>query len=280
MDQREPQSTADGLRPRPPKASGQLASLDEMWNRAVQASIGNFDDASAEYLAKVVYSLVAFSLLMFSVGAFVGVRGGLFLSPEVHLLEILVIFSCYLYILLGHPRHQGLKFAALTCCSSLFGHSYSGLLSHTVDLDPFLPLQAAIISSIVFLFFSAIALWAPRKTFAFLGSILCAASLLMFVLGLIQVCSGYSSSLFVLLQPYLLVFLTIGFILFDTQAILERFEEHEELADPVRDSAILFVDAIKLFVNVLVILARRQEERERRRREERGGKDGPRTAAK
>lgn len=70
--------------------------------------------------------------------------------------------------------------------------------------------------------------------------------------------------LLLLLCRYLGLLVFAGYILFDTQLIIERASAGQ--MDQIQHALDLFVDALSIFVRVLVILMKNTEEREKRRR--------------
>lgn len=63
--------------------------------------------------------------------------------------------------------------------------------------------------------------------------------------------------------------LFVGFVLFDTQMIIERADRGDK--DYVKHSLDLFVDFVAIFVRLLAILARNSSEKSERERKERRG---------
>ncbi|GJD06054.1 Probable Bax inhibitor 1 [Galdieria sulphuraria] len=121
------------------------------------------------------------------------------------------------------------------------------LIEVALETDPSIFLTAVSGTAVVFLCFSGAAIVAERKSYLFLGGFL-------------------SSSLSVLLYVGLFVF--TGYVLYDTQLIIEK--AYHGSSDVVTDAVMLFFDVLAIFVRILIILMKnfqKNEEKERRKHE-------------
>lgn len=108
----------------------------------------------------------------------------------------------------------------------------------------------------VFLCFTAAALLARRRSYLFLGGALSSAVTLLLILQLGARLIGGGAALFQV-ELYAGLLLFMGYVLFDSQAIVERAARGAR--DFVGDALTLFVDVAALFTRLLVILLRNSQ---------------------
>lgn len=129
--------------------------------------------------------------------------------------------------------------------------------------------QAALISTmLIFGSFTASALYAPRRSFLYLGGVLIAVTLILLFMGFVQLFLGSGSALASAAwtaELYLGLFLFSAYVAFDTQAMIERSEASSEYSsDSVQPAADLFTNVVQIFVRMLIIMSRNREEEDRK----------------
>ena len=118
------------------------------------------------------------------------------------------------------------------------------LLNVAVEINPALITEAFLGASVVFACFSLSALFAPRGQYLYLGGILSSILSILLVMSAINILSD-------LVRVYVGLFITCGFILFDTQNIIEKVKSNDE--DYVVHAVDLFLDFITLYIYSLII---------------------------
>jgi len=149
----------------------------------------------------------------------------------------------------GLPRRVWMLFALGVCQ----GASIGPLVELAIYMDPTIILMAFILTANIFVCFSLTALYIPhRSTFAF-ASIL--SSSLSFLV-LISFFSLFFPSVWAYkIQLYLGLAIFSGYILFDTQKMIDRAESGRVNGDVYVDDALeLFTNLIAVFIRVLIIL--------------------------
>ncbi|GBG30595.1 Bax inhibitor 1 [Hondaea fermentalgiana] len=136
------------------------------------------------------------------------------------------------------------------------------LVEFALDIDPALPLTAMLITLVVFVGFSVAALYAEKRSMLYLGGTLYSA---LGMLTTLTMANFFLQSPFVhTLQIYGGLIVFCGYVSFDTQLILAKFEAGDR--DYVSHAMVLFVDMMAIFTRVLVVLLRNDKDRNRRRR--------------
>lgn len=118
----------------------------------------------------------------------------------------------------------------------------------------------------VFACFSAAALLTQRRSYLYLGGLLSSAVSLFMTMRFATWIFGGRALLFEA-ELYLGLLMFCGYVLFDTQVIVEKAANG--VKDHVKDALSLFVDAIAIFVRVVVVLLRNAEKREAEQRNKR-----------
>jgi len=134
----------------------------------------------------------------------------------------------------------------------LKGCTLGPMIGYVLDLDPSIIVSAFSGTVAVFACFSGSALLAERRSALYLGGFLGSALSLLFWLSFLNL--FFWSSWIYTLQLYggLLVF--CGFVIFDTQLIIEKASMGSK--DYVTHSLELFLDFVNIFVRLVAILSK------------------------
>eukprot|EP00019_Armaparvus_languidus_P012063 CAMPEP_0168579592 /NCGR_PEP_ID=MMETSP0420-20121227/311_1 /TAXON_ID=498008 /ORGANISM="Pessonella sp." /LENGTH=164 /DNA_ID=CAMNT_0008613583 /DNA_START=274 /DNA_END=768 /DNA_ORIENTATION=- len=161
------------------------------------------------------------------------------------------------------PTEENLtkRFATLTAFGFLKGCSIGPLVSQVLHQDSSIVMTALLGTSVVFASFSAAALFAKRRSYLYLGGFLGSCLSLLFWGGLINM--FFRSTMFFNVQLYLGLLMFCGYVIFDTQLIVEKAAQGDN--DFLGHSLKLFVDFIAIFVRLLIILSRNSEKKRERR---------------
>jgi len=156
-------------------------------------------------------------------------------TPQTHILNL--------------PRRVWMV-AALGVCQ---GASIGPLIQLALYIEPQILLTALTLTANLFVCFTLTALYIPRRsTFAF-ASIL--SSSLSFLVLISFLSLFFPSVWFYKIQLYLGLLVFSGYILFDTQQVINRAENGHVGGDIYVDDAVqLFTNLVAVFVRILIIL--------------------------
>ena len=148
---------------------------------------------------------------------------------------------------------------------ALKGMSIGSIVESSLYLDPAIPLIAFVGTVVVFACFSLSALLAKRRSYLYISGFLSSAMSLMFWMSLANM--WFRSAAMYNLQIYGGLLLFSGYVIVDTQMIVEKAENGER--DYLWHAAELFTDFVALFVRILIILMRNAQNGRKRRDEDR-----------
>lgn len=203
--------------------------------------------------------------------AFVAAALGVYVHTLLHIGGLLTSlgFIGATIMLMNTPAiasNESKRWNLLMAAAFLQGASAGTLIETVLYFDPSILVTAFLGSVAVFASFSGAALLAKRREFMFLGGLLSSAVSTMLTLQFFSMLFGGAHFRY-LLEIYGGLILFSGYVIFDTQLIVEKAERGD--MDYVKHSLDLFVDFAALFLRILVILTQKaadKEEKERRRR--------------
>jgi len=145
--------------------------------------------------------------------------------------------------------------------TALFTGIYlSPLINLAMHIDPQIVITAFMLTTVVFVCFSLSALLTQKRTYLYLGGFLSAGTSIMFLLALMNL-FGRSQLIFNV-NLYLGLALACGYILYDTQLIVERAANGD--MNYVKHALHLFIDLVDLFVRILIILIKNSQKKEKK----------------
>lgn len=160
-------------------------------------------------------------------------------------------------LLLATPDDNGkklqLRIGYLLGFSTLSGMGMGPLLEHVIRVDPSIIITALIGTSLVFVSFSVCALLAERGKWLYLGGTLMTLLSALMILTFANLFFG--STLLWQAHLYLGLAAMCGFVLYDTQLIVEKRRMGSK--DFVTHSLDLFVDFIGIFRRLAIILTQK-----------------------
>ncbi|PZC84451.1 bax inhibitor 1 [Helicoverpa armigera] len=143
------------------------------------------------------------------------------------------------------------------------GMSLGPLLEYVSFVDPSIIVTALLGSTLVFVCFSIAAMLADRGSWLFLGGTLMTLLTSMSLMTLVNI--FMQSHFLYQAHLYLGLMLMCGFVLFDTQLIIEKRRMGSK--DFVQHALELFIDFIGMFRRLLIILSQKEEQNRRRKRD-------------
>jgi len=237
--------------------SGSLFSsrvkFDQLFNNA------DLDNNIRSHLAKV-YATLGMTLMSAAVGVIAHIQWNLG--------GILSTIACVaVMIYLGMTR-QKLDMTSRLGLIALFGFlkgvTIGPLMVLAIAIDPSVIVTAFLGTATVFVCFTMAALLAKRRYWLYLGGILSSALSAML---LMSVFSMFVQSQFVhSIHLYLGLLVFCGYILFDTQVIIEKVSAGEN--DYVWHAVELFIDFVAVFVRLVIILLENTGDKKKKRRDD------------
>mmetsp|Transcript_24424 Transcript_24424/g.58876 ORF Transcript_24424/g.58876 Transcript_24424/m.58876 type:complete len:247 (+) Transcript_24424:255-995(+) len=175
--------------------------------------------------------------------AAMGAFGGLF---------VMIAMSCI------DKSKTSLRTALMIGFGFLEGVSLTPLLKLAVVVDERIIATAFLGTASIFLCFSLAALTSKRRSFLYLGGILGSTLTILILSSLINMFLG--SALLFNLELYVGLAVFVGYILFDTQVIIEAAEKGND--DYVWHAMKLFIDLVGIFIRILIILIKMNQKKQ------------------
>lgn len=171
-----------------------------------------------------------------------------------------LITSIWLGLTELNAATQRTCFALLSVNALFIGIYISPLISLAVQIDPQIVMTAVMAASLIFACFSLSALYAKRRTYLYLGGLLGAGVSFMIMLSFMNI--FLRSQLIFNIHLYLGLAIACGYVLFDTQLIVERANSGD--MNYVKHSLLLFIDLVDIFVRILIILMKNSEQKKQK----------------
>jgi len=155
------------------------------------------------------------------------------------------------------------RLAVIACFGLFKGMSLGPLMQHTLHVDPSIIVTAFLATTTIFVCFTVSALFARRRSYLYLGGVLSSAMTAMFLLAVV---SMFTANPFVRsIHLYLGLFIFCGYILFDTQVIIEKVSAGDN--DYVWHAVELFIDFVAIFVRIVIILLEQSESSSKKKKD-------------
>lgn len=209
---------------------------------------------------KNVYACLTMSTVAAGVGAYVHMYTQLLSAG---LLTVLGSMGL-LMALMATPdngKNRRLRLGYLLGFAFFSGMGMGPLLETVVDIDPSIIMTALIGTIVIFSSFSLSAMFAERGKYLYLGGTLMTLLSSLLFLSLANIFFG--SYLIFQAHLYLGLLLMCGFILYDTQLIIEKRRNGDK--DFVAHSVDLFIDFIGVFRRLVIILTQKEQQKRNRR---------------
>jgi len=158
-----------------------------------------------------------------------------------------------------------MRLASVAAFGLFKGMSLGPLLQHVMHIDPTIIVTAFLGTALVFGCFSVMAMYSKRRQHLYLGGLLSSAISFLFLLSVIGM--FYNSSLIRSANLYLGLIVFCGYVLYDTQVIIEKV--HNGSDDYMWHAVELFVDFVAIFVRLVIMLldnANKQEDKKKNKR--------------
>eukprot|EP01120_Amphizonella_sp_Union-15-10_P004010 TRINITY_DN1449_c0_g1_i4.p1 TRINITY_DN1449_c0_g1~~TRINITY_DN1449_c0_g1_i4.p1 ORF type:complete len:240 (-),score=32.33 TRINITY_DN1449_c0_g1_i4:88-807(-) len=207
-----------------------------------------------------VYTTLVALLVVASLGSFVHL-----FRPFGGIVTALVGLGLISYLsLIPHNSSNVVKRLGVLLSFGFFeGASIGPLLERVLSFEggSKIIFSALLGTSIIFMCFSLSALFAQRRSFLFLASLVYSGLSCLVFVGTLNL--FFASTFLMNISLYLGLMVFCGFIIFDTQIIIEKADAGN--SDFIWDALELFLDFVQVFVRVLIILTKKNSKEESRR---------------
>lgn len=211
---------------------------------------------------KNVYACLAMSTMAAAVGASIHLFTNILQAGFMSAIGALIFFG----LLLATPDDQGklmkLRIGYLLGFTTLSGVGLGPLLETVILINPSIIVTALIGTSVVFISFSICAMLSERGKWLYLGGTCMSMLMAVSILSITNLFFG--SQLLFHVQLYVGLLAICGFVLYDTQLIIEKRRMGNK--DFVTHSLDLFVDFIGIFRRLLIILTEKEQDQRKRKR--------------
>lgn len=199
---------------------------------------------------KKVYGTLSVSMLAAAAGAYVHLFTGI---VSAGILTVLASIGMMLWLAAtSHTKENEQKrlgiFIGFTFLS---GVSLGPLLDMVISIDPSIITTALMGTCLIFISFSLASLYNTNRTYLYMGGFLLSALSWMCLLGVMNI--FFRSQMIFNLNLYGGLLIFCGFVLYDTQLIIEKARNGDD--DYIWQSVDLFLDFINIFRRLLIILA-------------------------
>lgn len=204
---------------------------------------------------KNVYSCLAIAMLAAGAGSY----AHLFTFLQAGLLSMVATIGLLVWLGMtpndGH--NQGKRLGLLSGFAFFSGMNLGPLMMHVTRIDPTIVPTAFMATTVIFGCFSLVALYSERRSYLFLlGPILSGLSTLL-MLSLANL--FMRNQMIFQVELYLGLIIFCGFILVDTQLIVEKCNNGDK--DYIWHCVDLFLDFIAIFRRLMIILGQKEEKR-------------------
>ena len=210
---------------------------------------------------KNVYGCLSMSTLSATAGVYIHMYSELL---QANLLTTLGTLGL-LFALISTPdngKNQKLRLSYLLGFAFFSGLGLGPLLQLVMSVNPSIIATALVGTTVVFMSFSISSLLAKRGRWLYLGGILISLLNIMVLFSFVNLLLRWS--LFYQAHLYIGLFLMCGFVIYDTQLIIEKY--HMGSKDFILHSLDLFVDFIGIFRYLLIILTQKEISKDQRKR--------------
>ncbi|XP_005755494.1 probable Bax inhibitor 1 [Pundamilia nyererei] len=156
-----------------------------------------------------------------------------------------------------NPETERKRLAILEGFAFLAGFSLGPILDSVIAVDPIIIVTAFVGTSVIFICFTLSALCDTHRSHLFLRGTLMSGFSILLLVSLTNVFFG--TTLLFEANTYLGPLVMCGFVLFNTQLIIEKAENGDK--DYIWHCLTLFLDFISIFRRLLIILSKKEKDK-------------------
>lgn len=235
-------------------------TMDSINNFFEELRFGKLEKPVKAHLQNV-YAAMGVALLASAVGGYLH----MFTDFMFHgFLSIIVQIGILIALVAMTPtsENRSTRFMLMMAFSLLTGLNMGPLLDRAVEVDPSILPTAFLATSLIFICFTLSSLLAEDRKWLALGGVLFSAMTWLTLLLIANIFIG--SQFFFEIYPYIALVLMCGFVLYDTQLIVEKYRSGDD--DYVMHCLLLFMDFIDIFRMLVIILINKEGKKDKRRR--------------
>ncbi|XP_023343384.1 probable Bax inhibitor 1, partial [Eurytemora carolleeae] len=207
---------------------------------------------------KNVYATLTMSVMASATGAYVHLFTDMLRGGGIVFSLLGAGLALGLFFTPDNGKNRPARLGMLLGFAFLTGLGLGPLLDLAIMMNPSIVPSALMLTCMVFACFSGAALFAPDGKYLYLGGSLLSGLSTLFFLGLLNI--FFRSQLLFQAHLYLGLAIFCGFIMFDTQVIIEKARRGDK--DFIAHSLDLFIDFIQIFRKVLIILMQKKTNKE------------------
>lgn len=223
-------------------------------------NMGQKLEPSLRYHLSKVYACLMATCAAATIGSIIHLKG----IWEAGLLSAFISLGLVLGLVFtpDNGKNFNIRLAMLLGFGAFTGHSLGLLLEQVIYINPAIVVTALVGTTTIFSSLSAAAVLAKRGSYLFLGGILMST---LGAMALISLGNLLFRSYFIQeVNLYVGLAVMSGFVLFDTQMIMEKHRMGSN--DCIAHSLDLFYDVVSIFRRLLIILANKEERNERKKK--------------
>lgn len=216
---------------------------------------------STQQHLKNVYASLAVSMFVAAAGAYVHVITRLFQGGLLSMLGSLAMMG-WLAMTPHSPQTEKKRLAILAGFAFFTGVGLGPVMDYVITVNPSIILTAFLGTSVIFVCFTLSALYAQRRSYLFLGGTLMSGLSILLLVSFFNMFFG--SVMLFKAHIYLGLAIMCGFVLFDTQLIIEKAEMGDK--DYIWHCVDLFLDFVTIFRKLMVILAMNEKDKKKEKK--------------
>ncbi|XP_031650430.1 probable Bax inhibitor 1 isoform X1 [Oncorhynchus kisutch] len=161
-----------------------------------------------------------------------------------------------------NPETEKKRLAILAGFAFFTGVGLGPAMDFVIIINPSIIVTAFLGTSIIFVCFTLSALYAKRRSFLFLGGTLMSGLSVLFLVSVVNMFFG--SAILFKAHMYLGLVIMCGFVLFDTQLIIEKAENGDK--DYIWHCVDLFLDFVTIFRKLMILLAMNEKDKKKEKK--------------
>lgn len=166
------------------------------------------------------------------------------------------VIIAVLHFFPDNGKNFWIRFSMIICFGFCAGQLLGPLMQFVALVDPKLIMASLVGTTVLFIPLTLTAIFSPSGKYLLLNGILTAICNTMTIMSLINL--FVQSYLLQYMQLHLGVAVMAGFILYNTQVIMEKFRSGDH--DSINHSIGLFFDMVNLLRKVIILLAERKKD--------------------
>lgn len=234
--------------------------METVNNMLRELQFGRLEKPVKNHLMKV-YTTMGLALIACAIGSYIHMSQIYTAGLLTGIGTIVAVLA--LVLMAPTPENGGIRFGLLMAVAALSGINQGPLLDLAVSVDPSLVMTAFLATSLVFICFSISALLSDDRKWLAIGGILSSGLSWLILFGFLNI--FIKSALIFEIKLYVGLAIFCGYILYDTQLIVEKRRNGDE--DFIGHCLMLFLDFLNIFRHILILLTDKEVKKDRRRRD-------------